>query len=134
MKREREREREKRDDEKIRVQLADRGTLSPPSGMRVRSMVGREGQHGARAELRVQGRRIWVLHLLAERRKGESIPVSFNSDLFESIISPSFFPTDDFWESEGEIYSSCNWNAKIRNDKYSIYDIRVILGLCSCTR
>lgn len=84
MKREIERVREReRDDEKVRVQLADRGTLSPPSGMHVRSVVGREGQHGARAELHVQGRRIWVLHLLAERRKGESICFS---DLFSDLF------------------------------------------------
>lgn len=90
------RERERRDDEEIRVQLADRGTLSPPSRMRVRSVVGREGQHGARAELHVQGRRIWVLHLLAERRKGESICFSLSIPIYSDSRMLSFFPTT--WE------------------------------------
>lgn len=61
----------KEDDEEVRVQLADRGASSSPSGLHVRPMVRGKGQHGTGGGLYVQGGRIWLLHLLAKCRQGE---------------------------------------------------------------
>lgn len=97
------------DDEEVRVQLADQGAATTASRMHVRSLDGGKGQHGAGAQLRVQGRRIRVLHLLAERGKGES-------PLFgHSFCSPSEVPQTrvrldtvcPFYLQDGDVIELC---------------------------
>lgn len=74
------------DDQEVRVQLADSGATAAARRRHLRPMDRGKGQHGARARLHVQSRRVWLLYLLEERGKGEVTPDVNITREFHSII------------------------------------------------